>query len=52
MDTLRHFYGNRSVDIQGGEPTVHKDILPLITHCAAIGLYPVDYQRAAPGENR
>ena len=40
MDTLRHFYGNRSVDIQGGEPTVHKDILPLISHCAAIGLYP------------
>ena len=24
MDTLRHFYGNRSVDIQGGEPTVHR----------------------------
>ncbi len=40
MDTLRYFYDNRSVDIQGGEPTVHKDILPLITHCRDIGLHP------------
>ncbi len=40
MDTLRYFYGNRSVDIQGGEPTIHKDILPLVRHCTEIGLYP------------
>ncbi|MCK5861405.1 MAG: radical SAM protein, partial [Candidatus Hydrogenedentes bacterium] len=39
-DTLRNFYGNTAVDIQGGEPTVHKDILALITHCRDIGLYP------------
>lgn len=40
MDTLRNFYGNQSVDIQGGEPTIHKDILALVTHCRDIGLYP------------
>lgn len=40
MDVLRHFYDNRSVDIQGGEPTIHKDILALVSHCNKIGLYP------------
>lgn len=40
MDTLRHFYGNNSVDIQGGEPTIYRDILPLVRHCRDIGLYP------------
>ncbi len=39
-DTLRFFYGNQSVDIQGGEPTVHKEILALIRHCHDIGLFP------------
>lgn len=40
MNTLRYFYGNEAVDIQGGEPTIFKDILPLISHCRDIGLYP------------
>ncbi len=40
MNTLRFFYGNRYVDIQGGEPTVYKDILSLIEHCVSIGLKP------------
>ncbi len=38
--TLRRFYGNRTIDIQGGEPTIYKDILPLIRHCREIGLVP------------
>ncbi len=38
--TLRYFYGNRSIDIQGGEPTVFKEILELIRHCRDIGLIP------------
>lgn len=38
--TLREFYGNTSIDIQGGEPTIHPDILELIRYCDEIGLYP------------
>lgn len=38
--TLREFYGCTAIDIQGGEPTIHPDILPLITYCRDIGLYP------------
>ena len=38
--TLRRFYGNRSIDIQGGEPTIYKDIFALIRHCREIGLIP------------
>jgi molybdenum cofactor biosynthesis enzyme MoaA len=38
--TLRYFYGNTSVDIQGGEPTIHPDILELTRYCGEIGLYP------------
>lgn len=37
---LRCFYGNTAIDIQGGEPTIYHDILPLIQYCHAIGLYP------------
>lgn len=39
-DTLRYFYGNTAIDIQGGEPTIYKDILELVRHCHDIGLYP------------
>ena len=39
-DTLRYFYGNTSIDIQGGEPTIYKDIMELVRHCHDIGLYP------------
>ncbi len=38
--TLRYFYGNTSIDIQGGEPTILPDILELIRYCKEIGLYP------------
>ena len=38
--TLRYFYDNRSIDIQGGEPTIHKDILELVSYCRDIGLSP------------
>ena len=38
--TLRYYYGNTSVDIQGGEPTIYPDILELIRYCKEIGLHP------------
>lgn len=38
--TLREFYGNTSIDIQGGEPTIYADIFELIRYCREIGLYP------------
>ena len=38
--TLRHFYGNTSVDIQGGEPTIYPHILEMISYCRDIGLHP------------
>lgn len=38
--TLRYFYGNTSIDIQGGEPTIFGDILEIIRYCREIGLYP------------
>jgi MoaA/NifB/PqqE/SkfB family radical SAM enzyme len=38
--TLREFYGNTAIDIQGGEPTIYPDILELISYCKEIGLYP------------
>jgi len=38
--TLRYFYGNTAIDIQGGEPTIFKGIFELIRYCRDIGLYP------------
>ncbi|MEX2015762.1 MAG: radical SAM protein [Candidatus Hydrogenedentales bacterium] len=38
--TLRYHYGNTAIDIQGGEPTIHPEILDLIRYCDEIGLYP------------
>ena len=38
--TLRYFYGNTAIDIQGGEPTIYPGILELIRYCRDIGLYP------------
>ena len=38
--TLKDFYGNTSVDLQGGEPTIYPDILPLVKFCREIGLHP------------
>lgn len=39
-NVLRSFYGNSAIDIQGGEPTIYRDILELVRHCREIGLYP------------
>jgi len=36
--TLVEYYGNTSVDIQGGEPTVWKEILEYVSYCRTIGL--------------
>lgn len=38
--TLVDFYGNNSVDIQGGEPTIYPHICELLQYCNAIGLKP------------
>ncbi len=52
--TVREYYGCSSIDIQGGEPTIHPDILELITYCRDIGLYPTlitnGLRLAHPGE--
>jgi len=37
---LRYRYGNTSIDIQGGEPTIWSGIEGLIAYCREIGLYP------------
>jgi len=37
---FRHYYGLTACDISGGEATIYRDIVPLIRHCAAIGLSP------------
>jgi MoaA/NifB/PqqE/SkfB family radical SAM enzyme len=38
--TLVDYYGNNSVDIQGGEPTLYPHIYELVSYCAEIGLSP------------
>ncbi len=38
--TLVDVYGNNSVDIQGGEPTIYRHITQLIQYCNEIGLKP------------
>jgi pyruvate-formate lyase-activating enzyme len=38
--TLVDVYGNNSVDIQGGEPTIYRYITQLIQYCNEIGLKP------------
>jgi pyruvate-formate lyase-activating enzyme len=38
--TLVDYYGNNSIDIQGGEPTIWGDIYELVRYCAEIGLKP------------
>ena len=37
---LRYIYGNRAIDIQGGEPTIYPQIFELISYCKVIGLEP------------
>jgi sulfatase maturation enzyme AslB (radical SAM superfamily) len=38
--TLADYYGNNSIDIQGGEPTLYPPIYDLVQYCAEIGLSP------------
>lgn len=38
--TMRYFYGNTAIDIQGGEPTIYPDIHELVSYCRDIGLHP------------
>lgn len=38
--TLRYYYGDTAIDIQGGEPTIHPEIHELTQYCNEIGLYP------------
>lgn len=38
--TLVDYYGNNSIDIQGGEPTLYPPIYDLVEYCAEIGLSP------------
>jgi pyruvate-formate lyase-activating enzyme len=38
--TLVQYYGNNSIDIQGGEPTLWPSIYDLVAYCASIGLAP------------
>jgi pyruvate-formate lyase-activating enzyme len=38
--TLVEYYGNNSIDIQGGEPTLWPHIYDLIAYCVEIGLSP------------
>ncbi len=38
--TLVEYYGNNSVDIQGGEPTLWPPIYDLVAYCTEIGLAP------------
>jgi MoaA/NifB/PqqE/SkfB family radical SAM enzyme len=38
--TLVDVYGNNAIDIQGGEPTLFRDINELVKHCRTIGLLP------------
>ncbi len=41
-------YGNNAIDIQGGEPTLYKDIYGLVRHCREIGLLPTLITNAIP----
>ncbi|MBN2809610.1 MAG: radical SAM protein [Deltaproteobacteria bacterium] len=38
--TLVEEYGNNSIDIQGGEPTIYPGIYELVRYCSEIGLKP------------
>ncbi len=38
--TLVDVYENNAIDIQGGEPTIYKDIYELVSYCRKIGLLP------------
>ncbi len=50
--TLVDYYGNNSVDIQGGEPTLYPEIYELVGYCAQIGLSPTIISNAQVLSNR
>ena len=37
---FRHYYGLTACDISGGEATIYKSIVELVSHCSLIGLKP------------
>jgi hypothetical protein len=49
---LRFKYGNTSIDIQGGEPTIWRHIEELVSYCREIGLYPTLITNAIALANR
>ena len=50
--TLVEHYGNNSIDIQGGEPTLYPHIHDLVAYCAEIGLSPTIITNAQVLSNR
>ena len=50
--TLVEHYGNNSIDIQGGEPTLYPKIYDLVAYCAEIGLSPTIITNAQVLSNR
>ena len=50
--TLVEVYGNNSVDIQGGEPTIYPQICELLRYCNEIGLKPTLITNAVALTNR
>jgi molybdenum cofactor biosynthesis enzyme MoaA len=50
--TLVEHYGNNSIDIQGGEPTLYPHIYDLVAYCAEIGLSPTIITNAQVLSNR
>lgn len=50
--TLVDYYGNNSIDIQGGEPTLYRHIFELVSYCAEIGLSPTLITNAQVLSNR
>ncbi len=50
--TLVEHYSNNAIDIQGGEPTIYKDIDQLVRHCRHIGLLPTLITNAVPLSKR
>ena len=50
--TLVDYYGNNSIDIQGGEPTLSPGIYELVAYCVEIGLSPTLITNAQALSNR
>lgn len=50
--TLVDYYGNNSIDIQGGEPTLYPHIFELVAYCTEIGLSPTLITNAQALSNR